>query len=61
MNKDKAGELLGKFWQEMPESVMLDESIYMIDFFIEFLYREGFEICPREFRGVRSNVVDKEK
>lgn len=56
MNKKKAGELLGKFWKEMPESVMLDESIYMIDFFIEFLYKEGYEICPREFV---SNVVDK--
>ena len=59
MNKKKAGELLGKFWSEMPESVMLDESIYMIDYFIEWLDKEGFEIAPKEFAGTKSSEVDK--
>ena len=58
MNKEEAGELLGKFWSEMPESSMLDESIYMIDYFIEFLYKEGLEIAPIEFV---STEVDKEE
>jgi len=31
----------------------------MLDMFIEWLWEEGYEICPREFRGAKSNVVDK--
>ncbi len=53
MNKDKAGELLGRFWK-CHEIDDLDESIYYIDLFILWLYNEGFEICPR-----KSNEVDK--
>lgn len=56
MNKKKAGELLGKFWEWCPDSEIVDESIYMIDTFMEWLYNEGYEICPREFV---SNEVDK--
>jgi len=51
MNKKKAGELLGKFWEWCPDSEIVDESIYMIDTFIGWLWEEGYEICPREFRG----------
>ena len=56
MNRKKANELLGKFWTDMPESEMLDESIYMLDYFITWLWEKGYEICPREFV---SNEVDK--
>ena len=60
MNKEEAGELLGKFWSEMPENADLDESIYLIDLFIKFLYKEGLEIVPIEFVDTESNVIDKE-
>ena len=56
MKKDEAGKLLGKFWEEMPDSKLINDSIYMTDMFIEWLWDEGFEICPREFV---SNEVDK--
>jgi hypothetical protein len=58
MNKKKANELLGKFWEECPDSEVIDESIYTLDYFITWLWDEGFEICPREFV---SNEVDKEE
>ncbi len=57
MNKDKAGKLLGKFWEDFRYHDELGEAIYFIDFFILWLYDEGFEIYPREFV---STVVDKE-
>ena len=56
MNKEKAGELLGRFWQAYPHADDLDDLIYWIDLFIEYLYDEGFEIAPIEFL---SNEVDK--
>lgn len=56
MNKDKAGELLGRFWK--CHDLGIDDDIYFIDLFIEYLYNEGFEICPREFV---SNEVDREE
>ena len=56
MNKKKAGELLGKFWSGLPEFTELDESIYLIDLFIEYIYGEGYEVAPIEFV---SNGVDK--
>ena len=56
MNRKEANKLLGKFWEEMPDSECVDESIYMLDMFLEWLWEEGFEICPREFV---SNGVDK--
>jgi len=49
MTKKEAGKLLGKFWQDMPDSEVIDESIYILDYFIEWLWEEGYEICPREF------------
>lgn len=55
MNKDKAGELLGKFWK-CHKIDDLDESIYYIDLFIEYLYSEGYEVSLKEFM---SNEVDK--
>ena len=51
MNKDKAGELLGKFWEKHPELVKLDENIYFIDTFIEWLYDEGNMIINPEELG----------
>ena len=53
MNRKEANLLMGRFWSGLPVSVMLDESIYMIDFFIEWLWKEGYEITMREFDGVR--------
>jgi len=49
LTKKEAGKLLGKFWQDMPDSEVIDESIYILDYFIEWLWEEGYEICPREF------------
>jgi len=59
MKRKEAIKLLGEFWEAMPNSEVIDESIYMLDMFIEWLWEEGYEICPREFRGAKSNVVDK--
>jgi len=53
MNKKKAGELLGKFWDDFRYYDELGEAIYFIDFFIEWLWEEGFEIAPK------SNKVDR--
>jgi len=53
--EEKAEELLGRFREAHPELVGLDENIYFIDTFIEWLYDEGFIIATK------SNVVDMEK
>ena len=52
MNKEKAGELLGKFWDDFRYHDELGEAIYFIDYFIEWLWEEGFEIARK------SNVID---
>jgi len=54
MKRKEANKLLGEFWEAMPDSEVIDESIYMLDYFIEWLWEEGYEICPK------SNRVDKE-
>ena len=56
MNRKETNKLLGKFWEAMPDSKLINDSIYMTDLFIVWLWDEGFEICPREFV---SNVVDR--
>ena len=53
MNRKEANKLLGKFWEAMPDSEVIDESIYMLDMFIEWLWEVGYEICPK------SNRIDK--
>ena len=58
MRRKEAIKLLGRFWEAMPDSEVIDESIYMLDMFIEWLWEVGYEICPREFRGVKSNGID---
>ena len=58
MNKKEAGKLLGKFWRAYPGADDLDDLIYWIDLWIEFLYSEGYEIGLKEFV---SNEVDKEE
>lgn len=50
MNRKEANELLGRFWEEMPDSEVIDESIYMLDMFIEWLWEKGYEICPKSSR-----------
>jgi hypothetical protein len=59
MRRKEAIKLLGEFWEAMPDSEVIDESIYMLDMFIEWLWEVGYEICPREFVGIKSNEVDK--
>jgi len=51
MKRKEANELLGEFWEAMPDSETVDESIYMLDMFIEYLYSEGYEINLREFKN----------
>lgn len=56
MNRKEANKLLGKFWADMPDSEKMEDTYYMLDMFIEWLWEKGYEICPREFV---SNEVDK--
>ena len=51
MNRKEANKLLGKFWEWCPDSEIVDESIYMIDTFIDWLYDEKFVIA-RKSNGI---------
>ena len=47
MNIEKAGELLGKFWEDYDYDE-LDEAIYWIDLFLKYLYDEGYEVREKK-------------
>ena len=55
MRRNEANKLLGKFWEWCPDSEIVDESIYMIDTFIDWLYDEKFVIARK------SNGIDRRK
>ena len=51
MKRKEANKLLGKFWEAMPDSEKMEDTYYMLDYFITWLWEVGYEICPREFRA----------